>query len=369
MNVTSQNVTYCDLMSVKKTFSVYHNYLSVIICIFGSVTNVLNICVLTTKPMRCPTNMILTGLALANLLVILDYLPFVFLYNGDKAYAFHFTYNLAVFVIFHAWFAQSFHFISCCLTVVLAIWQYIAIKFPQNNSKWCSNKVTKITILLTYILCPVICIPLNVSLKIWEKQVPVDENEKIQKTAKTGTHNATIYVTDYESEYSQYISSSVYAIAMKLVPCILLTVLSSLLIVEILKAKERRKKLMTPKPDETAAMRKPSQRCLEKVKQADRTTMMLLAVLLLFLLVEFPQAIFGLLNVVIGKTFEVECYQKLVIHDSFAISETNGVNNFSITLSVNMSKMFTEEHEKNMLESVMDVGLTYTLSSEIVKID
>lgn len=304
----SQNVTYCDLLHVKKTFSVYHNYLSVIICIFGSVTNVLNICVLTRKPMQCPTNSILTGLAFANLLVTLEYLPFVFLYNGNKEYAYHFTYNLAVFVFFHAWFAQSFHFISCCLTVILAVWQYIAIKFPQNNSKWCSNKRTKITILLTYIFCAVICVFLTLSLKIHTTKRPVDENEKFDKN---GTVNATLYVTNYVTEQAQFISSAVYAIAVKLVPCILLTVLSSLLIIEILKAKERRKQLMTPKPEEKASMRKPSQKCLEKLKEADRTTMMLLAVLLLFLLVEFPQAIFGLLNIIIGKTFEMECYQRL----------------------------------------------------------
>lgn len=187
------NVTYCDLKDVRKAFAVYYPYLSLVICIFGSVTNVLNICVLTSKQMRCPTNLILTALAFANLLVMVEYIPFVFLYNENKAFASHFTYSLAVFISFHAVFTQAFHFISCCLTVILAIWQYIAVKFPQNNNKWCSNNRTKITILLTYVLCSIVCVPLNLSLTISGKAVNVDDNGKLSKNKSMP--NVTIYVT------------------------------------------------------------------------------------------------------------------------------------------------------------------------------
>lgn len=306
MNSTGQNVTYCDFKEIKKSFLPYHNYLSLIICVFGSITNVLNIYILTSKPLRSPTNLILTGLALANLLVMMEYVPFVFLYNENKAYASHFTYNLAVFIIFHALFTQAAHSISCFLSVILAVWQYIAVKFPQNNNKWCSNQRTKITILLTYILCLIVCIPLNVSLKISKTEVRVDDDGKIVRKHEPATDNATVYLINYENEKFQHISSYVYAFVLKLIPCVLLTLLSSLLIVELLKAKERRKNL-----ESNNKARKPSQRFLEKEKQADRTTRMLLAVLLLFLMVEFPQAIFGMLNIIIGKTFELECYQPL----------------------------------------------------------
>jgi len=50
---------------------------------------------------------------------------------------------------------------------------------------------------------------------------------------------------------------------------------------------------------------------LEKEKQTDRTTRMLLAVLLLFLVTEFPQGIMGLLNVLLGDAFFLQCYLKL----------------------------------------------------------
>ncbi|XP_068903639.1 G-protein coupled receptor dmsr-1-like [Tenebrio molitor] len=311
MNATSPNVTYCDLKDVRNAFSPYYTYLSLIICVFGSVTNVLNICVLTTKQMRCPTNMILTALALANLLVMLEYIPFVFLFNDGRKFAWHYTYNLAVFVIFHALFTQAFHFISCVLAVLLAIWQYIAVKYPQNNNKLCSNVRTKITLTCTFLLCPLVCIPLKMSLKIVKKPVSITETGEMLPRPAPNSSNTTVFVSDYKSEYLQNLSSYIYSFVIKLIPCILLTVLSCLLIVELVRAKERRENLMKPKTEETIKMRKPSQRFLEKEKQLDRTTRMLLAVLLLFLMVELPQAILGLLNVVIGKAFELQCYQML----------------------------------------------------------
>lgn len=48
-----------------------------------------------------------------------------------------------------------------------------------------------------------------------------------------------------------------------------------------------------------------------KDNQADRTTNMLLAVLILFLITEFPQAILGLISAILGEAFLEECYAPL----------------------------------------------------------
>lgn len=45
--------------------------------------------------------------------------------------------------------------------------------------------------------------------------------------------------------------------------------------------------------------------------QADRTTNMLLAVLILFLITEFPQALLGLISAILGQIFLQECYAPL----------------------------------------------------------
>ncbi|KAJ8915767.1 hypothetical protein NQ315_004579 [Exocentrus adspersus] len=294
MNDSDGNVTYCDLEQFNRNFRSYH----------------------ITKQMRCPTNFILTSLAVADVLVMLEYIPFAYLHDKSTTSSHYFTYNFAAFIIFHALFTQSFHFISCCITIILAVWRYVAVKFPQNNLKWCSSEKTKATILLTYIFCPFICVPLFLSIDITKLNVFINDHGKIisKPTAnQTNLKNTTIYFANYkENTILKDISFYVYGVVIKLVPCILLTVLSVLLIIELLAAKERRKKLLNPTTNNGAVKKKVQQRHLDREKQADRTTKMLLAVLLLFLMVEFPQAIFGLLNHIVGEKFDRECYQPLV---------------------------------------------------------
>lgn len=312
------NTTYCDLGAFSKSYEEVHGPLSFLVCVFGSIANILNICVLTTKEMRWPTNLILTGLAVADLLVMLEYIPFIFhryLNDEGKKYIDNYSYNWAVFTIFHAQFSQVFHFISCCLTVILAIWRYMAITSPHNSRYWCETKKTLYIIILTYLVCPVICSPLFMSLKILAYNQTCDINNKIIDKREllnfTGvTYKRIIYITTYVSEDYKYISFWIYGVVIKLVPCILLTHLSRRLISVLLETKKRRQMLMDHSmPLKNVREIKPMlNKKFDKDKQADRTSGMLVAVLLLFLITEFPQAILGLLSATKGHQFERECY-------------------------------------------------------------
>lgn len=315
-NVTSGNYTYCNLTSFFETYKHMHGYLSLFVCVFGSVANILNICVLTTKDMRWPTNYILTGLAVADLLVMVEYIPFSihrYIQIEKRFYIDHYTYKWAVFLIFHAQFTLVLHFISCCLTVILAVWRYIAISYPQNNQQWCNLRRTKLTIFMTYILCPLICIPMFLSLKVLETSHVCDENGKFKSIVTNSTLNRTIYLVDNDYDNYRYVSFLIYGVVLKLVPCVLLAVLSWRLIKALVKTKKKRRMLLDtllpldPSSEKTAK----KQRQIEKEQQTDRTTRMLLAVLLLFLITEFPQAILGLLSVLIGEEFDKQCYRPL----------------------------------------------------------
>lgn len=46
-------------------------------------------------------------------------------------------------------------------------------------------------------------------------------------------------------------------------------------------------------------------------RRTDRTTMLLVAVLLLFLITEFPQGILGLLSGILKKCFFIQCYNRM----------------------------------------------------------
>jgi hypothetical protein len=90
---------------------------------------------------------------------------------------------------------------------------------------------------------------------------------------------------------------------------------------------------------------------LEKERQTDRTTRMLLAVLLLFLLTEFPQGILGLLSVWFGDNFFKNCYQKLgEVMDILAL--INSAINFILYCA--MSRQFRSTFSLLFRPSMLD---------------
>ncbi|CAG9771412.1 unnamed protein product [Ceutorhynchus assimilis] len=264
--------------------------------------------------MKSPTNYILTALATADVIVMLEYMPFSYL--QDKGTYYYYTYNFASFLIFHAVFTNAFHFISCSLAIILAIWRYIAVKFPQNNQDWCDESRTKYTVVFTYLFCACVCTPLLTSMKINEQEAfqLSDGTIVLNKTLIRNMDNITnftIYFTNYRNTIFRDIGFYVYGIVLKLIPCILLVVLSTFLVIELFKTKQRRKALHADGSVSKLLKKKLNQKQADKVKQFHRTTKMLLAVLLLFLMAEFPQAMMGLLVPILGEKFSEECYGPL----------------------------------------------------------
>ncbi|KAM7356619.1 G-protein coupled receptor dmsr-1-like isoform 1-T2 [Cochliomyia hominivorax] len=392
-----------------------HGYVSLIVCILGTIANTLNIIVLTRREMRSPTNAILTGLAVADLAVMLEYIPYTihdYILSDSLPREQQLNYSWACFVQFHSIFAQVLHTISIWLTVTLAVWRYIAVGYPQKNRQWCGMRTTIITITCAYVVCVLVVSPsLYLVSSIAEFLEMLDANGKtvksialsqyvidyqqslMNKTAATATstreldmtstntdwHNVTqttaemffalanntttsISTTSTSTTMSPLLDNGngsiangdvmsteivrnitvyrlfhsdlslrnetlrnvtflIYSVLIKLIPCIALTILSIRLIMALLEAKRRRKMLISNSANgmkpivngkvvEQPRPRKNS-KTLEKEKQTDRTTKMLLAVLLLFLITEFPQGIMGLLNTVLGEPFLMQCYLKL----------------------------------------------------------
>ncbi|XP_017773498.1 PREDICTED: sex peptide receptor-like [Nicrophorus vespilloides] len=319
------NFTYCNFTDFAKTYSGIHGYLSIIVCVFGTIMNILNICVLTTKEMRWPTNLILTGLAVSDILVMLDYIPFAYYFylNPEaKLTEGFFSYTWAIYTYFHALFTLICHFISCCLTVILAIWRYIAISHRQNNrflQTVTSIPKTLLTIFLTYIWCPIICLPLFLTYKISTTHRSVDVDRRIISERMLANYtgpreNVSLYTVQMTGSFKN-VSYLIYGVVIKLAPCILLIVLSSRLISGLMETKRRRRHLLinsgVPLIDTNGKKTLKHKKTLEEEHQTDRTTRMLVTVLLLFLVTELPQAILGLLSVIIGGSFPDQCYHPL----------------------------------------------------------
>lgn len=296
-------------------------------CIFGCIANCLNVIVLTRREMRSPTNAILTGLAIADLLVMLDYIPYSlieYILKSKYPREIQFAYSWTWCIMFHAIFAQICHTISIWLTVTLAVWRFIAVAYPQRNRIWCEMRTTKFAIASSYVVCPLLAIPFYLGYTI-TPQIEVlgtDGNIFVQNSSDI-QRNVTLYkVLPSELVKNHHVFMTInvwlYSVVIKLIPCFALTILSLRLIGALLEAKRRRKQLINSSNTGLKVMSngkivevKKSSKTLDKEKQTDRTTRMLLAVLLLFLLTEFPQGILGLMSALIGHQFFMSCYIKL----------------------------------------------------------
>lgn len=340
--------------------------------------------------MRTPTNAILTGLAVADLAVMLEYIPYAvhdYILTERWPREQQLNYTWACYIKFHAIYAQLLHTISIWLTVMLAVWRYLAVTYPQVSREWCGMRNTVLTIILAYVLCGVVVTPwLYLVSSIAQFEEVVNANDKVLHSrplseyivnyqakhdyanfSKFTTFNgssSSIVTTSKEffsnndtslerniTVYRLYHSDMalrnntlrlgtllIYSVLIKLIPCIALTVLSLRLISALLEVKRRRQMLRNQllKAEEKSAhsttmntLVPPSsnpadgsqmtmvsssfvlRKKIDKAKQTDRTTQMLLAVLLLFLITEFPQGIMGLLNTILGEAFFMQCYLKL----------------------------------------------------------
>lgn len=98
--------SYCNTSGWREftaSYRQWHGHISILVCVFGCLANLLNLIVLTRKGMISPTNAILTGLALADLLNMIEYIPYAFfMYIWRIPY----TYAFALFILVHANFAQ-----------------------------------------------------------------------------------------------------------------------------------------------------------------------------------------------------------------------------------------------------------------------
>lgn len=236
--------------------------------------------------------------------------------------------------------------------------RYVAVVHPQINRIWCRMETTLSAIALGYVVCPVICIPSYLSFNLLSRVETLDAagnrpaavrfNGTGQGTGgdryyhgngnaveaavaavdhRNGNaiafnnssggggnraaggplHNVTLYFVNVSdlaaSTYLADINFWVYSVVIKIIPCVALTVLSLRLICALLEAKRRRAKLTGGGVGGRAKA--------DKERQTDRTTRMLLAVLMLFLITEFPQGILGLLTLLLGKPFFQDCYQNM----------------------------------------------------------
>lgn len=218
------------------------------------------------------------------------------------------------------------------------------------NQILCSDRRCTQVIAFSYLVPVLLSLPYYFTFSITSKNI-MENNEVV-----------TLYIVGISELASKnndqlyQVSFWLYSVILKLLPCTVLTVISVYLIKALCKAKKRKEALRTgyelstaiphdnhsdatdTKELQTLAFLDPKKKAVSKSeRRADRTTKMLVAVLLLFLITELPQGIFGLLSVVLGKDFFEGCYNRFgETMDLLAL--LNGSINFILYCS--MSRQF-----------------------------
>ena len=309
------------------------------------------------------TNSILTALAISDLLTMLVYIPTSIKYycilemttkdaaKCNEADVSRHTYFWTAYVLFYINATVTMHSISIWLTVLLALFRYLYICHNKIGQKVCTMKNTIIAIIITYMFCIFLCIPSYALSKIVQVHLDTSSNNetlyastatatvtagasangdgtnntndsflhfattsKMLFTATTTPTTATIRPLKlYEltqSDLDKNLNGLIFritfftqALCIKLLPCIIIIILSSLLIRSIRIANQTNKRLQS-------LGRKTKES--EKSREHTRTNIMLVLVCVLFFLTEFPQGILAILSIILeAYNFHNNVYMKL----------------------------------------------------------
>lgn len=207
-------------------------------------------------------------------------------------------------------------------------------RYPDRSHILCTETRCTLAISISYILPILLCSPLYMVTSI--QQTTITERGK----------NYSLYhlnLSDFakNNEHFYIFCFWTYSVFIKLLPCLILTVISYWLVKALCRAKKRKQILRgyntcpTKQPAAEMAERRPT----KSERRTDRTTKMLVAVLLLFLITEFPQGILGLLSGILGKQFFLYCYH-LTGNFMDILALLNGAINFILYCS--MSRQFRQ---------------------------
>jgi len=166
MNVSqplSANETDVDspLMQFSVWYQRIHGYLSLAACTFGSTSNAMNIAVLTRRALISPTNLLLTGLAVADLLIMVFYIPYAayfYCYARPDELGRHPAAWIR-YLLFNNGFNITAHTITMWLTVSLAVFRYFAVCHPTVGSRVCTLPRARIAIAAVVVSTVVFCSP------------------------------------------------------------------------------------------------------------------------------------------------------------------------------------------------------------------
>uniref|UniRef100_A0A915MCP7 G-protein coupled receptors family 1 profile domain-containing protein n=1 Tax=Meloidogyne javanica TaxID=6303 RepID=A0A915MCP7_MELJA len=145
---------FTAVAAFQQNYGQIHPYLTVGLCIAGTIMNLVTVLVLTRPSMRSPVNVLLCAVACCDILVEVSYLIFVLhflLASADRCEPSDFSWCWAVFMMFHAHASVIFHAASIWMLVVMAQLRVLTIRrrfqreLPTSIGNDHYNNLTKTT--------------------------------------------------------------------------------------------------------------------------------------------------------------------------------------------------------------------------------
>lgn len=274
---------------VSASYQGIHGYVSTSVCVFGIISNLMNIVVLTRRSMITPTNCLLTALAISDLLTMVVYLPYVMYFHCVTlpAGTYPHPWGWIVYLLFNSYFTITAHTVSMWLTVALAMFRYIAVCHHVHAITMCSLSRARLTILSIVVSTPLFCIPNYVLYR------PV--------ILDTGSYwfEENAFVSSFHRTFNYWL----FGVVLKVIPCILLVVLSALLLNAMKTANTRRRSLVGHRSSGGGVSGSDAGTERDS-REYNRTTCMLVAVVLFFVATEFPQGLLALLSGIDQRVFD-----------------------------------------------------------------
>ena len=289
-------------------------FISPPVILFTVLTNSIICLILLKKSMRSPTNTLLVGIAFSDMLTGLIPLPnYIYFYTLGH-YKEWVPYSWCrPYVYFTDFTPTVFHTASIWLTVALAVQRYFYICRPTLAKHWCTvaNAVKAVFGVYFAALLSQICRYAEVA---FQRTVVLSRMDNIKNVTACFKGFNYPFIRNLNSYFNIYWWNRVVLIHM--IPCLTLIIFNALLIQAMRAAQKRRRQLL--KQNRSTECR--------RLAENNLTTLMLVAVVGVFLVVEFPLALL-LIVMILDNSF----YLAILSKETRELSQT--VINLCILLS------------------------------------
>ena len=203
----------------------------------------------------------------------------------------------ARFCIVHANLSVTAHTASIWITVALSAFRYCMVRRATDGrvtttvSAGNDLKTSRWIVLLVFASCTVVLIPNYLTLDV-ASITDAATNGTMYEIVTTSTLPNSTAVDFFLSTINFWI----HALIIKLLPCVLMSLFGFLLVLTVRRQRQRSQRLLQGAGRKTSSQRRAKCQSKTKASEGSHTTAMLVSVIVLFLITEFPQGVLALIS-------------------------------------------------------------------------